>query len=108
MDNFENFLRKCRKKRKEEMDEMDEIWSRKRKKRRVNEDDLEETISVLVPAAVALCQVKERKERIKSKVRNKTWWIEGYDNWDDADFKKRLRISRETFEYIVNLTMGPV
>ena len=58
-------MRKCKKKREEDLDEMDEIW---RKKRKMNEHDMEELIAVIVPAAVALCQVKERKERTKSKV----------------------------------------
>ena len=46
---------------------MDDIWCKRRK---MNEDDIEELIGV----------VKERKERTKSKVRNKSWWIEGYNN----------------------------
>ena len=36
----------------------------------MNEDDTEELIG----------EVKERKERIKSKVQNKSWWIEGYND----------------------------
>ena len=46
------------------------------KKRKMNENDIEELIGVIVPAAAALCQIKERKGRTKSKVRNKPWWIE--------------------------------
>ena len=68
---------------------MDEIWYKKRK---INEDDIEELIGM----------VKERKERTKSKVQSKLWWIEGYNNWDDRKFKKRFQVSRETFEYILN------
>ena len=60
------------------------------KKRKTNEDDIEELIGVIVPAAAALCQEKERKERAKSKVRNKSWWIDRYKNWDDSEFKKRV------------------
>ena len=70
---------------------MHEIWHKKRK---MNEDDIEELISVVI---------KERKEITKSKVQNKSWWIEGYNNWDDKDFKKRFWVSRETFEYILNI-----
>ena len=44
---------------------MDDIWCKRRK---MNEGDIEELIGV----------VKERKER--TKVRNKSWWIEGYNN----------------------------
>ena len=69
----------------------------------MNEDDTEELIGVIVPTVAVLCQAKERKERTKSKVGNKSWWIEGYNNWDDSEFKKHFRVSRETFEYIVNI-----
>ena len=69
---------------------MDEIWHKKRK---MNEDDMEELIGV----------VKERRKRTKSKVKNKLHWTEGYNNWDDREFKKRFRVSRETFEYILNI-----
>ena len=60
------------------------------KNRKMNKDDIEKLIGV----------VKERKERTKSKVQNKSWWIEGYNNWDQSKFKKGFRVSRETFEYI--------
>ena len=46
---------------------MGEIWHKKRK---MNEDDIEELSGM----------VKERKERTKSKVQNKSRWIEGYNN----------------------------
>ena len=62
MHDFQNFLRKCRKRRDKDLNEMDKIW---RKKRKVNEDDIEELIGVTVPDADALCPVKERKERTK-------------------------------------------
>ena len=69
---------------------MDEIWHKKNK---MNEDVIEELI----------CVVKERKNRTKSKVQNKSWWIGEYNNWDDREFKKRFWVSRETFEYILNI-----
>ena len=55
---FRTFWENAKKKREEDLDEMDEIW---RKKRKRNEDDIEELIGVIAPAAVTLCQVKERK-----------------------------------------------
>ena len=42
------------------------------RKRKMNEYDTEELISVIVPAAAASFQVQERKHRTKSKVRNKS------------------------------------
>ena len=66
---------------------MDEIW---RKKRKMDEDNIEELVDVIVPAGAALWQVKESEERTKSKVRNKSWWIEGYNNWDDKKAFSRI------------------
>ena len=51
----------------------------------MNEDDMEELIGV----------VKERRKRTKSKVQNKLQWTEGYNNWDDREFKKRFGVSRD-------------
>ena len=48
-------------------------------------------------------QVKKRKEKTKSKVRNKLWWIEKCNCRDDSEFKKHFCVSRETFEYILNI-----
>ena len=31
----------------------------------------------------------------------KLWWTNGYKNWDDSQFKHRLRVSRETFELML-------
>ena len=75
MNDFQNFLRK--KRHEEDIDEMDEIY---RKKRKMNENDIEELIGVTVSAAAALCQIKERKERTKSKVRYNSWRIEEFNS----------------------------
>ena len=32
---------------------------------------------------------------------NHHWWENGYNNWTDDQFKKRLRVTRETFQYIL-------
>ena len=41
IDDFQNFLRKCKKKHEENIDETNEVWYKKRK---MNEDDIEELI----------------------------------------------------------------
>ena len=63
MHDFQNFFRKCEKKREEDIDKMDEILHKKRKMI----VDVEELIGVILPAAAVLYQVKEKKERTKSK-----------------------------------------
>ena len=42
-----------------------------------------------------------RNERGPDELRNGDWWTNGYQNWDEAAFKKRLRVSRETFQFIL-------
>lgn len=42
-----------------------------------------------------------RNERGPDELRNANWWANGYQNWDQDSFKKRLRVSRDTFEFIL-------
>ena len=44
---------------------------------------------------------KPRVERSRDEERDKSWWENGYRNWTDNAFKKRLRVNRCTFEYIL-------
>ena len=46
-------------------DEMDEMWYQEKK---MDEDDTEELTDVIVSVVAALCQVKEKKEKTRSKV----------------------------------------
>ena len=53
-----------------------------------------------------LCCSQEKsflRREIKKVNRNaaKLWWTNGYKNWDDSQFKHHLRVSRETFELIL-------
>ena len=43
----------------------------------------------------------DRNERGPDELRNGNWWTDGYQNWDEESFKKRLRVSRDTFEFIL-------
>ena len=54
LDNFQNVLRKCQKNLGEDVDETDEIWHKKKK---INEDDIEESIVAIAPAASSLRMV---------------------------------------------------
>ena len=44
---------------------------------------------------------KARLERSANEERENSWWKLGYRRWDDSAFKKRLRISCDTFEFIL-------
>ena len=59
-----------------------------------------EVAQVAALSAILLCK-KPRQERGRDEFRNNNWRTQGYRNWDDAAFKKRLRVSRETFEFIL-------
>ena len=41
--------------------------------------------------------------REPNKLRDKSWCTNGYSTWNDSDFKKRVRIQRNTFSYILNI-----
>jgi len=64
----------------------------------VEEDEL------AMAEALSLCVAankKPRKERTADEVRSNSWWRNGYQNWNDKVFKKRLRINRATFQFIL-------
>ena len=48
-----------------------------------------------------LLSKKERQARGLDELRINNWWSQGYRNWDDAAFKKRMRVSRDTFRFIL-------
>ena len=54
---------------------------------------------------LGLCAVtikKPRKMRDKNEKRDTSWWESGYVNWSDVAFKKRLRLNRATFQFILD------
>ena len=59
-----------------------------------------DTVVIAVAAATA-CQKKPRKARSARKNRDKSWWTDGYNTWCETEFKKRMRISRESFAFIL-------
>ena len=67
-----------------------------------SDDDIDAVVVSVSSMAAALCNPKERKERSPKMYREQSWWTNGYGNWDESEFKKRLRIARETFEYILD------
>ena len=45
--------------------------------------------------------LKPRSKKVYKTAEDKRWWSDGYANWDDAAFKKRLRISRRNFQMLL-------
>ena len=75
------------------------------KKRHLMEMDFEtEAFELAVLSAIVIAK-SDRKERSPDESRSENWWANGYQNWDEASFKKRLRVSRDTFEYILNILL---
>ena len=50
---------------------------------------------------------KETAPKLPDRVRDMTWWSNEYVNWNEEDFKHRMRIERETFTRILE-TISPV
>ena len=48
-----------------------------------------------------LLSSNERKERGQNESRDGSWWASGYRNWNDFAFKKRFRVKRDTFDFLV-------
>ena len=40
-----------------------------------------------------VCTKRNINERGPDKLRNGNWWANGYQNWDETSFKKRLKVS---------------
>lgn len=82
------------------------LWQREsvtRAKRRF-EDELADEIELALAAAssVIFLTRKQRKDRRPDERRRNTWWSEGYQSWSDAAFKRRFRVSRATFDFLLN------
>ncbi|XP_046856143.1 uncharacterized protein LOC124449247 [Xenia sp. Carnegie-2017] len=68
------------------------------------EDELADEIELALAAAssVIFLTRKQRKDRRPDERRRNTWWSEGYQSWSDAAFKRRFRVSRATFDFLLN------
>ena len=66
--------------------------------------DLEFESEASEPAAMSAIVITKsnRNDRGPDELRNgDRWWMKGYQNCYDASFKKRLRVSRDTCEFIL-------
>ena len=64
-----------------------------------NKDHLQ-SVKMVIAAIFATKCVKKRKG--PNEDRNHSWWEHGYQNWTDAQFKKRLRVTRDTFQFVLD------
>ena len=60
-----------------------------------------------IPAAVVCSSTKERKGKGPVDHRDRLWWQHGYHNGTNEQFKRRLRVNRDTFNFILNAIEDP-
>ena len=96
MDVFQNLLLR---KRKTQEDEISDILFKRRK---TSNYHMEEAITAVACAASGLLQTNSRKPKIADKPRDSGWWENGLLNWDECEFKQRLRVTRETVNIILD------
>ena len=70
-------------------------------RRGTEELDFETEVAQAAASSAILLNKKPRQERGPNELRDNNWWAQGYRNWDGAAFQKRLRVSRDTFEFIL-------
>ena len=52
--------------------------------------------------SVSLAAKCEKKPKSPNERKNHLWREHGYEHWTDAQFKKRLRVSRDTFQFLLH------
>ena len=62
---------------------------------------LENQNSLITSLAVCVSLLKERQLKGPDEERNSQWWENRYRQWTEEQFKKRLCVTRETFEFIL-------
>ena len=62
---------------------------------------LESQNLLITPLAVCASLLKGTQPKGPDEERNSQWWENGYRQWTEEQFKKRLRVTRETFEFIL-------
>ena len=93
-----------------ESKELDEYFETSRKRKFaevVNEFVGAADLSLFTMTAVnttILSISKETAPKLPDRVKDTTWWSNGYVNWNEEDFKHRMQIERETFTRILEIT----
>ena len=54
-------------------------------------------------AGAVVCNSKKRKKRNGNEERVSNWWYQGYVNWNEKQFKKHFRITRYSFNHVLNI-----
>ena len=104
---FNNLLQSSRKRQKKEMDDFDNLYDSLKEPDDV--DDVEDgDIMGTIAYGTALATMSNKRCGPRGKPINrdqqKELWSSGYlaGNWDENAFKARLRVTKDTFEFILN------
>ena len=71
-----------------------------KKEDKKNDHEFQLTATIIVTAAITL-----EKKRSANQLKDKSWWSIGYKRWNDKEFKRRLRITHDTFTFIHDLLL---
>ena len=71
------------------------------RKRFIRDMDFETKASEPAVMSAIVITKSNRNEWGLDELRNWDWWTNKYQNWHEASFKKRLRVSRDTFQFIL-------
>ena len=93
-------FRKRKRKFDESMDHYRKMCKQRIEKKMQEMDG--EFMSIVATTLSNLTVKKTKKRRSKDVQRDQTWWADGYRNWSDVEFKKKLRLNRETFDFILD------
>ena len=77
-----------------------QCFRRQSKARRLLTMEDENGFSNILGAIICGC-TKERRPKGQNEQRSSHWWRNGYENWTDKQFKKRFRVNRNTFNYLL-------
>ena len=69
-----------------------------------------ESSAIPVCAAVAALGATRGDEKARSpnEERNQQWWDDGFNNWSDVQFKKRLHVTKETFTFLLDSVVDDI
>ena len=74
---------------------------RLREREQLEIDEEAEYFYCLSASLTILSQEKMRKRRAADLIRDRSWFADGFNNWDDKLFKKHFRIGRDTFNFLL-------
>ena len=98
-------IKKAKRRRMENEDFMDDLLNSSDYSANYQEDDDGEAIIIgtLAQTALSASGSTVRKEKIPNRNReiSKEIWTNGYASWDEEGFKARVRITRQSFQFIL-------